>query len=525
MAIKYSGKILVILVCAVFCEKSFSQDSLFVKETNIQLLYISFGTGAMTKTQNEHLLTIAPEYNLTSPYKSFVVTRQNITGDHLWSTRLNNTYAYADITEDNHAAIYVLAADTLGHTQLIKLSADGIELWRKRCDESTFSKNVIVIDDFVYITGSVESSPGNSRHLIVKFDLDGNLIWSKKYTMGYNIEISESIKTNDNHLLITSNYNQSLMSNDNQLHLLKIDTNGTVIWSKKMSITDDHEVYGICETTNGEFVLTGAVYDPDPDIFFMRISATGDFIAGKLYHEQNFQEAFGIAETDDGNFMICAEPEAFFDKTVPQIAMLKVSPAGEVLDFVLQDISDEGFFPIGFVKVNANYWISGIRMDTYNLVTIKTNEQGYTKCFDHAEVLPSEAEFLTSVDKLITESPGPNFSDFDGGQNFFTASTVTLCSALAEEPEIIHYLPDVPNVFTPDGDNINDLFVIDYMYEEGFEIIIIDRWGRTVFTSNTPSVPWNGLVQPSLEPASSGVYFYHLKAGDLTKHGFLTLIR
>jgi gliding motility-associated-like protein/uncharacterized repeat protein (TIGR01451 family) len=83
----------------------------------------------------------------------------------------------------------------------------------------------------------------------------------------------------------------------------------------------------------------------------------------------------------------------------------------------------------------------------------------------------------------------------------------------------------VPNVFTPNGDGINDTFFIPGLdtYSEN-EITIINRWGNDVYEKKNYKNDWtgNGLVE--------GTYFYILRAKTLAGvwdvyKGYVTLIR
>jgi gliding motility-associated-like protein len=67
----------------------------------------------------------------------------------------------------------------------------------------------------------------------------------------------------------------------------------------------------------------------------------------------------------------------------------------------------------------------------------------------------------------------------------------------------------LPNVFTPNGDGINDLFVPLTPIEEGdFHIDIFSRWGIVVFSTSNPNIMWNGTVNGNGNECSEGVYFY-----------------
>lgn len=90
----------------------------------------------------------------------------------------------------------------------------------------------------------------------------------------------------------------------------------------------------------------------------------------------------------------------------------------------------------------------------------------------------------------------------------------------------------MPNVFTPNGDGVNDLFLpIDLEGIRTYELHIYDRTGKLVFRGTHPEA-WDGLVEG--RPAIEGVYFYRLRyeresgtgprlLGERTGH--LTLLR
>jgi gliding motility-associated-like protein len=83
---------------------------------------------------------------------------------------------------------------------------------------------------------------------------------------------------------------------------------------------------------------------------------------------------------------------------------------------------------------------------------------------------------------------------------------------------------DFPNVITPNGDGINDLFEIDNL-PENTEVIILNRWGNTVFSSTNYQNNWDGKSQNGQE-LTDGVYTYKFKtqSGQIN-HGFVQLVR
>lgn len=81
----------------------------------------------------------------------------------------------------------------------------------------------------------------------------------------------------------------------------------------------------------------------------------------------------------------------------------------------------------------------------------------------------------------------------------------------------------LPNVITPNGDGLNEVFKIEGLefYKQN-ALKIYDRWGNIIYQTDDYKNDWSGIDQPS------GTYFYVLIFGDEKKsesHGTLTLLR
>ncbi len=68
----------------------------------------------------------------------------------------------------------------------------------------------------------------------------------------------------------------------------------------------------------------------------------------------------------------------------------------------------------------------------------------------------------------------------------------------------------VPNVFTPNGDGVNDEFRVLYRSLKEFTIWVYNRWGKLVYQSNDPSKGWDGTING--RKAAEGAYFYVIRA-------------
>lgn len=83
--------------------------------------------------------------------------------------------------------------------------------------------------------------------------------------------------------------------------------------------------------------------------------------------------------------------------------------------------------------------------------------------------------------------------------------------------------PVVPNVFTPNGDGVNDEFLIDLLPDE-FTLHIYNRWGEEVFAASEKGQYWKGKNKLGL-PVTDGVYYYSLTAYDKDYHGYVHVFR
>lgn len=87
-----------------------------------------------------------------------------------------------------------------------------------------------------------------------------------------------------------------------------------------------------------------------------------------------------------------------------------------------------------------------------------------------------------------------------------------------------------PNTFTPDGDGINDRFRPIGEHIGNLSLLVFDRWGELVYTSNDPSVSWDGTFNGSAVP--TGVYAYSIEyrnicsgTGRIRQFGHVLVLR
>ena len=88
---------------------------------------------------------------------------------------------------------------------------------------------------------------------------------------------------------------------------------------------------------------------------------------------------------------------------------------------------------------------------------------------------------------------------------------------------------EIPNVFTPNGDGVNDYYHLNFKHLENLEFVILNRWGNVVFEGKDDD-SWDGTNMKGNQ-LTEGVYFLKVSYIDpkdqqtKTKTGYVHLIR
>ena len=143
-----------------------------------------------------------------------------------------------------------------------------------------------------------------------------------------------------------------------------------------------------------------------------------------------------------------------------------------------------------------------------------------------------EWDFDESVVVNNTDANIDNYWNFPGYRDVtLTVYDANGCSDSYTIQVFITANFNIPNVFTPNGDNLNDLFTLDFDVFDGYQITILNRWGNVVhqIDDHDGVVLWDGTDTQN-NPCSEGVYFYVLRGTlydetTVEKHGHVTLAR
>jgi len=165
--------------------------------------------------------------------------------------------------------------------------------------------------NLVIVTGTTNSPdwPANGLSgyadddlFVMAIDSSGNELWSRRLGGSNYDRYPEMIKTRDGKILISgmtnSANNEAASSHGRQDGLLvKVDTNGTVIWSKCIGTIGNDYFNNIYEANNGDLLLAGLI---GSELWAVRCDSIGNVLWQGSYGGSNVEEAYSITELGSG---------------------------------------------------------------------------------------------------------------------------------------------------------------------------------------------------------------------------------
>jgi len=147
--------------------------------------------------------------------------------------------------------------------------------------------------------------------------------------------------------------------------------------------------------------------------------------------------------------------------------------------------------------------------------------------------LPSPAFTFTSnliAKSLINQSLTYTLNINSSGTSSICAYTRTL-NITVTVADTCFKEPSIPNIFTPNNDNVNDVWSIKFPFGYSLQYLeVYNRWGTLIYKienlsfklQNLALIGWDGRTN-SGEQCSAGVYFYVLNYAD--KNGVVKVVK
>lgn len=142
---------------------------------------------------------------------------------------------------------------------------------------------------------------------------------------------------------------------------------------------------------------------------------------------------------------------------------------------------------------------------------------GYT-----VEQIDANGNFVQSQNVGNVTAFQPNVTNATTQEVRFRVQAVSTNGLRSFSNDVVFTLPlrlFVPEAFSPNGDGINDTFVVKGIFLQNFRMRIFNRWGESVFQSDSAEGGWDGTING--QAATEGNYVYSIEVEDVRGERFV----
>lgn len=471
----------------------------------------------------------------TIPDHYFILKTDNLGTPQNWKRIVNHQVDHIYI--DQAGDIYLLGktyedftfSENKENAVLVKLDKELNEIWTKvyHAENFEFSKVTLNVgkDGNLYLA---YSTFGAFPVILAKLDLNGEIIWEKGYPF---FEPEIDVLPNGSLMMLTRQH---------------FDENQNIIWKTIIAKTDSLGNFENCET----FPTCLEVEEIETEFASFQLDT---FSIPDIDSIEVFVEPVQFSFSDFCDIPPPPSPEFVFPDTVCIYDCVTTSDTynfyahgiewrleNENVNVLLKDsLSFEYCFEEeGEFSLEQTIWFLGCSYTFEKNIVVKDLEIAIMPDSVRCNDFPVELE-------VVSNFPLVNY-EWNTGEATRTINVL-------EESEVFVIVDDgycmetdtiffrnitnencpldlkIPNVFTPDGDFVNDEFrpLGDYFRLE--KMRIYNRWGQKVFEKTGEGIFWNG--ECNKKPCVSDVYIYQIEYINLLNNvlesvsGDVTLIR
>jgi len=427
-----------------------------------------------------------------------------------------------------------------GDILTIKYSPDGDTVWTRIFDSASEGGSAdfagkVTIDshDNIIIAGTIQKEIDSTGIdiLIIKYDSNGNILWTRTYgerdqgEFGYGVAIDSM----DNILItgrVTINWGDYIT--------LKYDSSGTLLWERTYDGIWEDVAKDVTVDDSDNVVVTGySNGDMDWDWCTIKYNADGDLIWVRRYDISLDDWAYGVTTDMENNIIVVGNVR---NQTRSCGMVVEYSSSGDIL--WSQPFADTlgHYYIIGFTDVATdvqnNIYVTGVDMwwdhghNWRDYYIAKLNPQGDTAWTFRYDYDPTDEANAIALDKNGTIIVTGTTSQIPPviTQNYLTIKIEDINNSVDKDP----YCPSNFFVYQNHPNPFNPSTQITYSLPRAADVTlkIYDILGQEVATlvnerkpAGTYTVNLNAVDIPT------GIYFYRIVAGEFVQTKKMALIR
>jgi hypothetical protein len=406
---------------------------------------------------------------------------------------------------------YIIAGTTgsfglpSGNVYLIKTNSLGNTEWSKTyggiSDESAFAVQQTNDSGYILTGYSYSSGVGNVNFFVIKTNAIGDTLWTK--SIGGNNDYSFSIQQTSDGGFIVLGETFLLGIGDKDVYLIKLDSNGNLMWSKTYGGTQYDRGYSIQQTNDGGYIITGQTQfgTGDVDVYLIKTNNLGNILWSRTYGGSGAEFGLSVQQTIDDGYIIGGYTNSFgsgdydfylikTDSTGTYLWSKTFGGTGDDEAFSVQQTLDNGFLIAGYTTSFGG---------SYDLYLIKTDVNGNSGC--------NENNPPTLVTTPVTQVTIPSTMILSGTLVTTPATIVnsggigtTLCPVVGINDVLVN------NPFFVFSNTTNNELTIQNNSMQQFQFTLYNSLGGKIidktFTDKMSTI--------NLSSISSNIYYYKL---------------
>jgi len=372
------------------------------------------------------------------------------------------------ITGQSNGRVFLMITDSIGNEEVYQ-EYDGENGNTAYSIEKTFDNGFI-------ITGWTKNTDGKTNVYLLKTDALGNMIWSKSIGNDSDDESAWSVKETNDHGYITAG-----VYNNYDVYVVRADLNGDTIWTKRYGGNDQDAGYAITLTNDDGFIVTGVSnsFDSFHAIYVFKANFNGDILWSNTYQCSNnfINSGSEILQTNDNGFIITGRTsESFTSQSKP--FLLKIDSVGnqtwlktysyeDATSYSVIETNDNGFILCGGSRIND-------QNDAFILKTDSNGDSLWTMTFGGtSNDYFSSAQEISGNNLLFagyTSSFGAEDHDIYLVKLGINSNNTSLKEAYIKDNFLCYPNPTNGRIYIKET-NVEDVFVFDV-------------YGRLIFSGN-----------------------------------------
>lgn len=199
--------------------------------------------------------------------------------------------------------------------------------------EDDVANAAIIVDGYLYAYGtSMSFGDINGDPYLIKTDLEGNLVFEKTYGNAQGENGKGIVALRDGNLLLFGSRKRA--SNDiEDIHLIKIDTAGNILWEQTYGgeLYDDPDA--IIEMSNGELCIAATTVSfgaGSKDMYLLWTDPSGNLLREKTFGGPDLDGCASIMEIENQELMLHAYTKNY-GATSRDMYLLKMNATGDSL--------------------------------------------------------------------------------------------------------------------------------------------------------------------------------------------------